>query len=371
MSKRLGLIVNPVAGIGGKVGLKGSDGQEIVNRAISLGAFPIAPSRAIEALRRIAPIKREVDLVACPGEMGEDECHASNLKAAVLSSTHTGPTTAEDTKNFAGRMLSMGVDLILLAGGDGTAKDVYDAIGEKLPVLGIPAGVKIHSAVFAVNPISAGDLAVKFLQGGAGTREAEVMDVDEDAFRQDRVSTRLLGYLRVPYEPTLIQNPKVGSSPDDESSAREIALDVVDNMEDDCVYVIGPGTTTKPILDELGLHKTLLGFDVVYRKRLVASDVNESGLLNLIKGKAKVIVTVIGGQGFILSRGSQQVSPEVLRRVGRENILVVATPRKMASLGGRPLLVDTGDEETDRMFGGYIRVITGYRRSAIYPVRAD
>jgi predicted polyphosphate/ATP-dependent NAD kinase len=371
MNRRLGLIVNPFAGIGGKVGLKGSDGQDIVNRAISLGAVPVAPYRAIDTLRRITPIKREVDLITCPGDMGEDECQACNFEAIILRSTHTGRTTAEDTKNFAVRMLSMGVDLILLAGGDGTAKDVYDVIDEKVPVLGIPAGVKIHSAIFAINPISAGELAVRFLQGKAGVRQAEVMDVDEDAFRQDRVSARLLGYLKVPYERTLVQDPKVGSSPDDEASARGIALDVLDNMEDDCMYIIGPGTTTKPILDELGLHKTLLGVDVVYEKQLVASDVNESRLLKLIDRKTKVIVTVIGGQGFILGRGSQQISPEVIRRVRRENILVVATPRKMASLGGRPLLVDTGNRDIDRMLSGYIRVITGYRRSTIYPVKAD
>src|SRR5208282_1452152 len=256
MSKKLGLIVNPIAGIGGRAGLKGSNGPGTVNLALGLGSTPAAPRRAVEALRRVALIKQEVNLITCPLDMGEEECAQCSLDVSVVGSVRRGHTTAEDTKGFAREMLRLQVDLLLVAGGDGTARDIYEAIGDKLTVLGIPAGVKIHSGIYATNPSRAGDLAVMFLRGNAQVQEAEVMDVDEDAFRHDKVSARLLGYLRVPYEQTMVQGPKVGSSSGEESSAKEIALELLDSTEDDCMYIVGPGTTTRPILEELGLHKT-------------------------------------------------------------------------------------------------------------------
>jgi predicted polyphosphate/ATP-dependent NAD kinase len=269
-------------------------------------------------------------------------------------------------------MSQLKVNLILFAGGDGTARDVYEAINMKVPVLGIPTGIKMHSAVFAVSPRSAGDLAVLYLQGSLlNVRESEVMDIDEEAFRQNRVSARLYGYLKVPYEKVLVQNPKAGATAAEESSAEEIAQDIVENMEDDYIYIIGPGTTTKAIAEKLGLKKTLLGVDVIHNGKLLASDVNEAQLLKIIEGrKAKIIVTVIGGQGFIFGRGNQQISPQVLRKVDREDILIVATPNKLASLHGAPLLVDTGDEEVDKMLHGYFKVITGYGRRVIYQVKS-
>jgi len=265
-------------------------------------------------------------------------------------------------------MMNSAVDLVLFAGGDGTARDICEAVGDKVTVLGIPAGVKIHSAVFAINPRRAGDLALMYLQEGTiATREAEVMDIDEQAYRADRLSSKLFGYLMVPYEETILQATKAGTVADEELEVEAIASDIVESMEEEIIYVLGPGTTTRAIAQKLGLQKTLLGVDVIFRGKMLAPDVNEKQLLELIQGKrAKVIVSVIGGQGFILGRGSQQISPDVIRRVGRENVLVLATSNKLASLRGRPLLVDTGDREVDRMMSGYIRVITGYRRSAMY-----
>lgn len=370
--KKLGFIVNPIAGIGGRVGLKGSDGQEIIKRARELGAVPTSPVRAVEALKRITPIKDSIELITYPYDMGEDEARECGFNPRVIGSITKGRTTSVDTKNAARDMLKLRVDLILFAGGDGTARDIFDAVGEKVPVLGIPAGVKIHSGVFAINPRSAGDLAVAHLQEKPTViREAEVMDIDEQAFRENRVSAKLYGYLRIPYETTLVQSPKAGSIPGEESSMEAIAYDITENMQDDYIYIIGPGTTTRPIMEKLGLKKTLLGVDVVHKGRLVASDVSETQLLKLIEGKkAKIIVTVIGGQGFIFGRGSQQISPEVIRKVGKENITIVATPNKLASLKGMPLLVDTGDEEVDKMLSGYAKVITGYGRRVVYKIRS-
>jgi predicted polyphosphate/ATP-dependent NAD kinase len=366
---KLGLIVNPLAGIGGRVGLKGSDGAEIQQKALALGAVPQSLNRAIQALEKIKAVDG-VEIIAYPGEMGEDAARACGLGPTVIGSIRPDETTAEDTRNAAREMLRLRVPLLLFAGGDGTARDVYNAVGEDIPVLGIPAGVKIHSAVFATNPSSAGELAASYLRGSvAGLREAEVMDVDEEAFREGIVSAKLYGYLRVPFRRSLVQSLKVASGPGERASMEAIAYDVVDGMEDDCLYIIGPGSTTRAIASLLGLDKTLVGVDVVAGGELVASDVNESQLLDLVEGRrAKIVVTPIGGQGCILGRGNQQISPEVIKKVGKDDIIVVSTAEKIHSLGGRPLWVDTGDRAVDRMLEGHIRVVTAYKEQIIYRV---
>jgi predicted polyphosphate/ATP-dependent NAD kinase len=366
----LGVVVNPVAGIGGRVGLKGSDGAEIQKKAFALGALPEALDRTIQALERVKPLKEDLQVITYPAEMGEDAARACGLEPTVIGSINQGETTPQDTQNAATEMLRLRVNLLLFAGGDGTARDVCNAIGETLPVLGIPAGVKIHSAVFATNPINAGELAVLYLQGRVtGLRAAEVMDVDEETFRQGIVSAKLYGYLRIPSQTRLVQSVKTPSSPGEEASMEAIAYDIIDGMEDDCLYIIGPGTTTRAITSRLGLRKTLIGVDVVAARKLVATDVNESQLLELLEGrKAKIIVTPIGGQGCIFGRGNQQISPKVIEKVGKDNIIVVGTTRKMNSLAGRPLWVDTGERAVDRMLSGYIKVVTGYNEQMIYKV---
>ena len=364
------MIVNPVAGIGGRVGLKGSDGAEIQKRALELGAVPQSLNRAIQALERIASAKDELEVITYPGEMGEDAARACGFEPTVVGAIEPGETTAEDTRNAAQDMARLEVDLLLFAGGDGTARDIYNAVGEKLPALGIPAGVKIHSAVFGTSPRSAGDLALSYLRGRASNlRGAEVMDIDEEAFRQGVVSAKLYGYLKIPFRTNLVQSLKMASSPGEAASLGAIAYDVVEKMEDDCLYIIGPGTTTRAITAELGLDKTLLGVDVLLNRELIAADVGEAQLLKLLDGRrAKVIVTLIGGQGYIFGRGNQQISPKVIKKVGRDNIVVVSTTEKLHSLGRRPLWVDTGDREVDEMLCGYITVVTGYNERAIRKV---
>jgi predicted polyphosphate/ATP-dependent NAD kinase len=371
--RKLGLIVNPIAGMGGRVGLKGTDGRDILDMARKLGAVPISPARAIEALRRIAHIKDSIELLTYPSSMGEDEARECSFNPTVLGSIANENTTPDDTRNAAKDLLSAKVDLILFAGGDGTARDICEAVGDKVPVLGIPAGVKVHSAVFAINPKSAGELASMYLQGETtNLRDAEVMDVDEQAFRENRLSAKLFGYLKVPYEQAMVQGSKTSMPEDEEVAAEAIASDFVESMENDCLYILGPGTTTRAIMKELGLRKTLLGVDLVYDGKLFASDVNERQLSEFIRGKkARIIVSVIGGQGFIFGRGNQQISPDIIRMVGRENVIVVATQNKMLSLKGQPLLVDTGDPDVDRMMAGYIQVRTGYKRRSVYQVRSS
>lgn len=371
--KKLGLIVNPVAGLGGRVGLKGTDGNDIVEKAIALGAVPVSPARTVDALRRLSPLKDSIQVLTVAGRMGEDEAREAGLEPTVVHIPSEGDKTRpEDTVRAAQEMSARGVDLILFSGGDGTARDIHRAVGTSVPVLGIPSGVKMHSGVYAINPRSAGDLCAMYLRGEQrALREAEVMDIDEEAFRDDRVSARLYGYLKVPYERTLVQSAKSGTPVAEEDFADAIAAYIVETMEDGVMYIIGPGTTTRPILQKLGLRKTLLGVDVVKDRALVSSDANEKRLLELLPGEeARIIVTVIGGQGFVFGRGSQQISPEVIQRVGKEGVVIVATPNKLASLGGRPLLVDTGDKDVDEMLSGYAKVVTGYGRRAAYKVKS-
>jgi predicted polyphosphate/ATP-dependent NAD kinase len=267
-------------------------------------------------------------------------------------------------------MLAAGSELLLFVGGDGTARDIYNAVGDRLPVLGIPAGVKMHSAVFATTPKSGGELAALFLQGKTrGTREAEVMDIDEAAFRDQRLSARLYGYLQIPFERRLVQGVKAGRAAQEDSAVRAIALDVISRMEPDCHYIIGPGTTTREIMRVLDLPNALLGVDVVLNQSLVASDVGEAQLLQIIQGKrAKIVVTIIGGQGYLFGRGNQQISDKVIERTGRENIIVVATRSKIFALQGDPMLVDTGSETVNEMLSGYIEVTTGQKERLMYRV---
>lgn len=367
--KKLGLIVNPISGMGGSVGLKGTDGEDILKKAIELGAKPTSPSRAIEALNEVLPIKNHIELITYPRDMGEAEAQACGFEPKVIGALEEGKTSPEDTRDAARTMLKSEVNLILFVGGDGTARDIQEAIGDKLPVLGIPAGVKIHSGVFAINPKTAGLLAVAYLQDKLSTQESEVMDIDEEAFRHNRVSAKLYGYLRVPYENQMIQGTKTGSTTSEKEDIQSIAWQIIEDMEDDYLYMIGPGTTTKAIMRQLGLKYALLGVDVIRQKRLVASDVNEKQLLALTEeNKTKIIVTVIGGQGHIFGRGNQQISSRVIEKVGKDNIVIIATENKIATLRGRPLLMDTDSPQVNKLLKGYSRIVTGYGRYIMYKV---
>ncbi len=374
---KLGLIVNPLAGIGGRVGLKGSDGVDIQKKAMSLGAIPEASIRASQALRKLNPIQDKLEILCYPGEMGEEITRSSGFVSFVSGSIIKGETTAQDTRNAAREMLEHEVDLLLFAGGDGTARDICTEIGEKIPALGIPAGVKILSAVFAIHPASAGELALHFLQGGVSCKEAEVMDIDEESFRQGRLSARLYGYLRVPFHRNLMQGLKSPSNPGERASLDGIAAAFKRRMLSNCLYIIGPGTTTRALTDKIGLAKTLLGVDVYQNGAMVATDASEQVLLSLLAKQeiqslpTFIVVTPIGGQGFIFGRGNQQISPAVIKKVGKERILVVSTTEKVDSLGGRPFLVDTGDRELDQELSGFIRVLTGCNDEIVYRIDSN
>jgi predicted polyphosphate/ATP-dependent NAD kinase len=216
----------------------------------------------------------------------------------------------------------------------------------------------------------AGEIATQFLNtNDISTREAEVMDIDESSLRDGILSSKLYGYLDVPYIKRQLQGVKTASRPEEPAALMEIAYQVVRNMRDDLLYIVAPGTTTRAINSMLGLQKTLLGVDVIKNRKLLAVDVNECQLIELLdKREAKIIVSPIGGQGFLFGRGNQQISPKVIRRVGVDNIMVISTAEKIESLTGRPLLVDTGDPEVDIMLTGYVRVLTRRGESSMYRV---
>lgn len=367
---KLGFIVNPIAGMGGKVGLKGTDGPEILEKAMSLGATPESPNKAKKALEILLPIKEQLEIYTYPGKMGEDEAIEIGFAPIVLD-VDKELTEPLDTEKAAKKMKDLGVDLILFAGGDGTARNIYNAIGDSIPVIGIPAGVKIHSGVYASHPRAAGTIAYKYLTDEhMENKEAEVMDIDEEAFRKGEVTARLYGYMNIPLEPELVQVQKSGGVGSEEDALDGISDRVLEEMEDDLYYIIGSGTSIRPIMDKLGLENTLLGIDIIKNKKLIASDVSESEILKIIgDDKAKIIVTVIGGQGYIFGRGNQQISSDVIKKVGKDNIIIVASKNKILSLDGRPLLVDTGDDEVNSMFKGYMKVLTSYYVESVEKVK--
>lgn len=367
---KIGLIVNPIAGMGGSVGLKGTDG-EMAARAKALGAEPVTPDRTRAFLSHMAHLDG-IGWLAAPQRMGAAYLDGAGCQVTVVGRIagegEDGPsaladpgTTAADTRRIALEMVSIGADLLVFVGGDGTARDILDAVGTQVPVVGVPAGVKVYSGAFALSPRAAAEMVDAFI-AGADVTEAEVLDIDEAAFRDDRLQADHYGYLLVPNVQALRQPGKEGSSMtlDAQENKREIATSFVERMGDDILYLLGPGTTVEALARELDLPKTLLGIDAVYNDAIVGEDLNEKAILDLLTRypRCKIVVTPLGGNGFIFGRGNKPFTPRVLRQVGRDNIIVVATEHKLQQIG--VLRVDTGDEDVDAMLAGYIEVQIGY-----------
>jgi predicted polyphosphate/ATP-dependent NAD kinase len=355
--KHIGFLINPVAGMGGAVGLKGTDGK--VEEARRRGARPFANNRARITLSHLAHDK-SLDFFTCSGTMGEDTLRESGILEYQVLYFFKGESSAQDTRQAAQMFLKAGVDLILFCGGDGTARDIFDAVGRDVPILGIPAGVKMYSAVFAIDPVTAAELVTGYQK--KSLRDSEVMDVDEEAYRAGELKTRLHGIARTPALEGKVQLPKKMFEEGDEERAKgEIARFFHEIMIPDVLYILGAGTTTESIARELGVNKTLLGVDVVKNGKIVAMDIDENTLWSLLEQdhEAKILISPIGAQGFILGRGNQQISARIVRRVGISNIIVVATPHKLRET---PVLyVDTGDPNLDAEFGDTVLVVSGYR----------
>ncbi|MGC9468328.1 MAG: ATP-NAD kinase family protein [Anaerolineae bacterium] len=367
MRKLVGLIVNPVAGMGGSVGLKGTDGG-MYERALELGAAPVTPQRTHQLLAHMSR-RDEVKLLVAPGKMGEAYVEELDIPYIIVGEVNED-TTASDTKRLAREMINHGAELLIFVGGDGTARDIYDAVGTQIPVVGVPAGVKVFSAAFALSARAAADMVDAFVEG-VDVIEAEVLDIDEDAFRDDRLASKLYGYLLVPEARTFLQPGKAASTigRTETESKQAIAAQIVEKMDPKTLYLLGPGTTVRAITDRLALGKTLLGVDAVLAGKVIGEDVNEQAILALLDrwDQRKIIVTPIGGNGFIFGRGSKQFTPDVIRQVGRENVIVVGTQDKVNTL--ECLRVDTGDLDLDEVLSGYIEVVVGYREAMMMEVR--
>ncbi|MFD1621173.1 ATP-NAD kinase family protein [Thalassotalea marina] len=368
---KLGLIINPIAGIGGSVALKGSDGEGIAEKAMALGAVAKSNDRAKQALEILKPYQEQITIYTVNNDMGEYTAKALGFNYQIIHQVDQDKTTAQDTEDAVDALLAQNIDLLLFAGGDGTARNVCAKVGDTFPVLGIPAGCKIHSGVYAVTPKAAGRIVELMVTNQLVTlTEADVMDIDESLFREGVVKAKRYGEMQVPAELRYVQAVKAGGKESDELVLQDIAADVINKMEDE-LYVIGSGSTTAFLMEELGLDNTLLGVDVIQDHALIASDITEPELYNLITEAAngvKLVITLIGGQGHIFGRGNQQLSPRVIRAIGKDNITIIATKTKINALNNRPLIADTGDGELDQELSGYMSITTGYNDQVLYPV---
>ncbi len=370
---RLGLVINPLAGLGGPAALKGSDGADVVREAQRRGAQARAGDRTRRCLAALAERQQQLRILTWGGAMGADAARAEGFEPEILGSAASTATTAEDTRAAVRALAAADVDLLLFAGGDGTARDVCSALEGPRPVLGIPAGVKMHSGVYAVTPEAAAKVICQLLDGALVALDTgEVRDIDESELRAGRVNSRYFGELQIPAEPRWVQHTKIGGRESEPLVLEEIAAEIAERIaatSSGSYWVVGPGSTTAAVMEHLGQPNTLLGVDLLQGGSCVASDLDAREQIARTEGaEVWILITFIGGQGHLLGRGNQQLSPELLRRAGRDRLVVVATRSKLAELEGRPLQVDSGDAELDRDLAGYLPVITGYSDRVLYPV---
>ncbi|NPA04797.1 MAG: ATP-NAD kinase family protein [Crenarchaeota archaeon] len=370
------LAVNPIAGMGGPLALKGTDGEA---RWIALrrGAKPISPSRAERFLRELKRHGVELLVYTATGLMGEAEARRTGHRTRIVH-VAPEPTSRHDTFETVYRCLSKGVEIIIVVGGDGTLRDAYLAAaahGGSHVIIPVPAGVKMYSAAFPPTPEEAAHALMDYLKTGSACLN-EVADIDEESFRRNKLIVRLYGYVKTPCR-HVVGVTKEPPPPGEDEAKKAIARRVVEDYAKPCtLLILGPGTTTKAIADLLGAEKTLLGVDVIHNGKTIARDADEETIYRLLKshleggGKAYLVVSPIGGQGFILGRGNQQISPRILRllieKMGKDAIVVVSTPSKLRRV--KILRVDTGDPELDAMLRGYIRVITDYNEETLVRV---
>ncbi len=366
MTLSIGLLVNPVAGLGGAVALKGSDG--VVAEALRRGAEPRAAQRAQRALEAAGAAAQRCRWLTWDAPMGADVLAACGIDAQVLGRPDE-PTTALATQVAARRLAEAGVDLLVFAGGDGTARDVLAAVAGRLPVLGIPAGVKMHSGVFATTPELAGELLVRLIEGGlVQSVEREVRDMDEAALREGVLKPRYYGTLRVPERGGYLQHTKEAGRESEALAVEEIVAEVVERLgEVQRPVALGPGSTVRAVKQALGITPTLLGFDVWQGTAEPALDVDARWLTSHAPD-AIVVLSFTRGQGFLLGRGNQQLSPAFLAGLDPADLWIVGTRTKLASLDGRALLVDTDDPALDVRFSGLHEIIAGYEDRLLYRI---
>lgn len=361
--KKIGLVINPIAGIGGKLGLKGTDGYTLETLRALYGAQPIADVRAIAALEPLKQLSEDFQIVTYGGDMGLSVAERMFDDTLCVGMPCHDVTYAEDTIEAVKKISNEGVDIMIFVGGDGTARDVFEAVGSNQVCIGVPSGVKMHSAVHGLTPVKSGELVRDFLRhSNMRVEEAEVMDIDEERYQAGQVSSKLYGYLKIPVNRQKTQCKKSGSALSERYFQDAIACYLIEEiMDDEWYYILGPGTTTAQIQRRLKEPYTLLGVDILYRGKTVAEDLNEAALLDWIsRHKTRLIITPTGGQGFLLGRGNQQISSEVIQRLGKDNIMIIATRQKLSTFGPSPLHIDL-DEAGNAILKGYHKIIVGYQ----------
>jgi predicted polyphosphate/ATP-dependent NAD kinase len=364
----LGLIINPISGMGGTVGLKGTDGKKILKKAIKLGAKPNAQNRTRDFLDHLNSIRSKIKFITCPKFMGENVLNEYNFEFEVIKDpifqgyNNVYDTSAKHTKKAVDNLLKKkDLKLILFVGGDGTARDIQQIIDKKIPCLGIPAGVKIYSSVFALTPQKASSLVIEFLLENIPIKEKEVVDINEEKYREGILESKLYGYLLTPFYPEYSQFSKMGSPNSDINNQERIAKKIIEDLKKNILYILGPGSTVKTIEDKLELEGSLLGVDLLKNRKLVGRDVNEEQILKCIKKKKfKIIVSPIGRQGFVFGRGNLQITPEILKNLSSQDIIVICTKFKLQNIPNQILRIDTRDPKTDKKLKGLYKVIVDY-----------
>ncbi len=382
---KIGFLVNPIAGMGGKVGLKGTDG--VLKEAIERGAFPVSKDRAKKFLNSLKNQNLDtITLLPGPGPMGTDIIEEINKNKSLKYENifrkenfelknyglfKLPKSKPEDTIKFA-KKLKDKVDILVFVGGDGTARDIHKAVNKEIPILGIPSGVKVYSSVFSSDPKNGAQIISKYIKNKIDLKELEIVDIDEDSFRKDEFNLNIYGYAKVPYEPARIPGSKNTIEVNDSKEKEMISKRIIENIEDDEILILGPGTTVGKVKKDLGINPTLLGVDLVKFKKgeinSIHKDLREQEILKLLNGEKniKIIISPIGGQGYILGRGNQQISPKIIETVGKDNIKVISTLDKIKNL--KRLRIDTGKEKIDNMFK-YIKVIVGYHDSKLMKIK--
>ena len=361
MTLKIGFLVNPIAGLGGKRAWKGTDDIEQAWDFFEQGE-EYSFERVQQAFKSI-PSQLPLHLYYCDDPMGAAILADFDINKEVVYSPEVNRTSAEDTKNACKIFFEKNVDLVLFVGGDGTARDVTSIIGEKIPVLGIPSGVKMFSGCFLYRPQDLGEFLDEMVHGETVLVPEDVMDVNEDLFRENKVQAKLYGQLMVPQKLGLIQGGKVSSSVSSPDVYSSISLELKEekNLLEDFV-VLGTGSTVYHVMKELDIEKTLLGVDFLSEGKIIAQDVDEESLFQLTKGKhIKILLTPIGGQGFLLGRGNQQISSRVLKNAISFEFLVVSTESKLDTIEKLEIDLDEQVDIPDIRYN-YIRVLTGYHQ---------
>lgn len=349
------------------MGLKGTDNQKIVELAFAKKVPLKAQIRAFEFIEGIRKLGRsDLCFYTSNSKMGEDYLLNKGMYYKVIYEYQTKLSTIKDTENSCGKLIENKVDIIFFVGGDGTARDIFRVVRNMLPLIGIPAGVKMYSGVFCTTISTSIKMFLDFLNGNYQLGEEEIIDVDEENYRKDRFNLKIYGSALTLKRYDNLQGSKQETYSQDKDNQERIAKYFIEKMEKDTYYILGPGTTVKTIPRLLNESSTLFGVDILLNGKIIALDVNEELTLKITEEKkAKVVVSPLGRQGIIFGRGNQQISSNVIKMVGKENLVFLATERKLEDMRRNYLIGDLDDIEIRKMISGYVRVLVDYNTEKI------